>query len=67
MHLISILRRNLIYWTGWAFKVKNKHIPLFTDAFKTAMETIEFPGFVGLARSLMDWSNGGKFNYLRNL
>ena len=43
---------------AWAFKVKNKHIPLFTDAFKTAMETIEFPGFVGLARVTHGLSNG---------
>ena len=43
---------------AWAFKVKNKDIPTFTNAFKTAMETIEFPGFVGLARVTHGLSNG---------
>ena len=43
---------------AWAFKVKNKDIPTFTNAFKTAMKTIEFPGFVGLARVTHGLSNG---------
>ena len=43
---------------AWAFKVKNKDIPTFTNAFKTVMETIKFPGFVGLARVTHGLSNG---------
>ena len=43
---------------AWAFKVKNIHIPAFTNAFKKSMETIQFPGFVGLARVTHGLSNG---------
>ena len=43
---------------AWAFKVKNINIPTFTNAFAKSMETIQFPGFVGLARVTHGLSNG---------
>jgi len=43
---------------AWAFKVKNINIPAFTNAFIKSMETIKFPGFVGLARVTHGLSNG---------